>query len=263
MLANVATNPRIALPRLTLLAPLQRSQSGSGAFLGLASDGNQYWVKAPENPQGSRTLIAEVVCYGIANLIGAPVPENALIDIPSNFDWVYAEARHLHGGTAHGSKNIADVIESDDWGTYSSRDDNRRRQALILALWDLCLGVDPQWLHKVTDDYSIWSFDHGFWLAGEVDWTLTSLRQIGMSPWQLDLETDVASATRLHEAATRIEALSLGAIQSITRSVPLEWETTSEEMSELASILFLRVEGVAERLRRAGNQSRHPEGGAP
>lgn len=226
------------------------------------SDGRQYWIKPPGNPQESRTLVAEAFAYGIGRLIGAPVPTNALVKIPATLDWSYADAYRLRGGTAHASLNVENVVVSEDWDTYSAWDDNRRRQAFVFALWDLCLGGDPQWLHQTTDDYSIWSFDHGFWLAGEADWTVDSLRRIGTRPWQFELDPDVASASGLREAADRLDGLSLALIQSVAKSVPLEWETTSRELSELAQILFLRAEGVAERLRTAANQSRHP-GGAP
>ncbi len=244
-------------PRVALVAPLRRGSSGSAAFLGLASDGQQYWVKPPGNPQGARTLVAEAIAYGIGRLIGAPVPADALIHIPATFNWEYADAYRLHGGTGHGSLNVEDVVVAEEWGIYSRLDDNRRRQASILALWDLCMGVDPQWLHQTTEDYSIWSFDHGFWLAGEADWTIDSLKTIGTSPWQFELDLGVASASGLREAADQVDSLSLAAIQAVAGSVPLEWETTSQELSELASILFLRTEGVAERLRAAANQSRH------
>ncbi|PPI53163.1 hypothetical protein C5D35_09520 [Rathayibacter toxicus] len=214
-------------------------------------------MKPPGNPQGSRTLVAEAVAYGLGRLIGAPVPNNVLVEIPPSLRWDYASGEYLNGGVGHGSEHIEDVVVADDWGVYSQRDDNRRRQAFILTLWDLCMGVDPQWLHQVTADYSIWTFDHGFWLAGEVDWSIDSLRKIGTSPWQYDLDPSVASASALREAADRICHLSLATIQEVTGSVPLEWGTTSGEMSELASILFLRAEGVAARLRAAANQSRH------
>lgn len=252
------TLPKFSPPsQVALVAPLRRGTSGSAAFLGLASDGQQYWIKPPSNPQGSRTLVAEAVAYGIGRLIGAPVPANSLIDIPGAFNWEYAEGYRLRGGIGHGSLNVEDVVVAEEWGTYSRLDDNRRRQAHILALWDLCMGDDPQWLHQTTEDYSIWSFDHGFWLAGESDWTIDALKKIATTPWQFELDPGVASASGLREAADRIDGLTLAMIQAVARSVPLEWETTPQELSELASILFLRTEGVAERLRAAANQSRH------
>ncbi|QIM19567.1 hypothetical protein G7066_15080 [Leucobacter coleopterorum] len=246
------------LPCVQLVAPLQRTASGSEAFLGLASDGNQYWVKAPDNPQGSRTLIAEVIAHGIGRMLGAPVPDTALVNIPAKLPWTYKDGRQMREGVAHGSLNIPNVIESDDWGTYSRRDDNRRRQARILALWDLCMGVDPQWLHQTTADYSIWSFDHGFWLAGESDWDLVSLRQIGTSAWLYDVEPGVASASALHETADSLNDLSLESIQAIANDVPLDWNTTVVELEELTILLHARSAAVANRLRATAAQSRYP-----
>lgn len=244
--------------RLRLVAPIRPSASGSAAFLGLASDGRQYWIKAPNNPQGPRTLVAEFVAYGVGALIEAPVCANALMEIPSALDWSFAQGHRLHGGIGHASLNVEDVVVSDTWGTYSRLDNNRNRQALIVAMWDLCMGVDPQWLHQVTNDYSIWSFDHGFWLAGEVDWSIESLRRIGTNPWLYDLDIGIASAAGLRAAAERVEGLSLTSIQSVTSAVPLEWETTQQELWELGNILFVRAEGVAKRLGQAANQSRYP-----
>lgn len=40
------------------------------------------------------------------------------------------------------------------------------------------MGDDPQWLHQTVDDYSIWAFDHGLWLAGESHWSIDALTQI-------------------------------------------------------------------------------------
>lgn len=236
---------------------MRKSNSGSGAFLGVASDGNEYWVKAPNNPQGPRTLVAETVCYGLGRAIGAPVCENALIDIPTGMDWEYARGYRLRGGVGHGSLNVTDAIESDEWATYSARDDNRSRQASLFALWDLCMGADPQWLHKVVEDYTIWSFDHGFWLAGEVDWSIESLRAIGVKGWHYDIDAAVTSARALRGAAERVEALSAASIRAVTDLVPLEWSVTKQELSELADILLRRAAGVADRLRDAADQSRY------
>ena len=93
-------------PQVALVAPLRRGTSGSAAFLGLASDGQQYWVKPPSNPQGSRTLVAEAVAYGIGRLIGAPVPANSLIEIPGAINREYAEGRRLRGGNGNGAPTL-------------------------------------------------------------------------------------------------------------------------------------------------------------
>ncbi|MBF4624941.1 HipA family kinase [Clavibacter sp. VKM Ac-2872] len=249
--------PMAPLLTHSLVAVLRRSESGSKAFLGLASDGRHYWVKPWNNPQGARTLVAELIAYRIGWLIGAPVPEHALLTIPNNFVDSYADGLRLHQGTCHASLNLEDVIESDEWDTYSRLDDNAYRQAFIVGLWDLCLGGDPQWLHQTKEDQSIWTFDHGMWLAGEADWDLPSLRRIGTSEWQHDVDTSVTSDLGLLAAADAIDSLSLEDFQAVVSLVPLEWDTDRSELAELASILFVRSEAVAARLRRAASNHSH------
>lgn len=238
-----------------LISAFQPSGSGAAAFLGLAEDGHQYWVKAPNNPQGARTLITERVVYGIGDLIGAPLPASALITIPPTLRWELRPGLSLRGGIGHGSRDITPVVEVDDWGLHAAQDHNRERQAPIIGLWDLCLGEDPQWLHRLDDDMSISTFDHGLWFGGGADWTLSDLRAVGTRPWD-DLDSGVASAQALLETADRIDALTLEDIRSVTETVPVEWDTTQGELSELASILFVRAEGVADRLRSAAAHSR-------
>lgn len=240
---------------MTLVAPVRRTDSGSGAFLGLASDGHQYWVKAPNNPQGIRTLAAEVIVHGVGSLLGAPVCQTALIDIPEGMNWRFTPQHRLRGGIGHASRNVENAVVSDEWEAYSSLDHNRERQASLFALWDLCMGGDPQWLHQVTKDYSIWTFDHGFWLGGDGDWSLESLRRVGSKPWQYDLDPGVTSARALHSAADAIRALPRESIRDVTRFVPIEWGIPQEDLDELADILFVRAEGVAERLNAAAENT--------
>lgn len=248
---------RSAELRVSLVAPLQASRSGSAAFLGLASDERQYWVKVPNNPQGARGLITERIVYGLGELLGAPTPERALVTIPSGMRWEFSPGLRLRPGLAHGSLNIEPVVEHDEWGTFGGLDHNRERTAAILALWDLCLGEDPQWLHHVSEDMSVYTFDHGLWFGGGADWTLDDLRSVGVRPWNFDLDAGIASAAQLRSTADRLEELTLQDFLAVTNSVPLEWDTSAAEMSALASILYVRVEGVVDRLRDAANHSRH------
>lgn len=239
------------LARVRLVAPLATTESGSGTFLGLASDGRQYWVKSPENPQGNRTLATEVVVQGVGALLGAPVVETVLVDIPAGMSWAYTKQDRLHGGVGHGSLNVGSSVQTDEWDVYPARDHNRQRQARLLALWDLCMGGDPQWLHSVLDDYSIWSFDHGFWLGGEGDWDEASLKRSVSSRWDHDLEPGLASATALRAVAAEIEGLDRAALTDVVSRVPIEWGISQREREVLVDVLYLRAEGVAERLSAA------------
>lgn len=247
------------LPRISLVAAYRKSESGSGAFLGLGDDGREYWVKAPNNPQGNYTLAAEVVVHGLGRLLGAPMPETALLQIPDSMRFEYAPARRLKGGVGHGSQNIQPAIVADEWETYIALDGNRERQAVIFGLWDLCMGGDPQWIHNPAEDYSIWTFDHGFWLGGESsdDWSADSLRSIGTTPWQYDLDPGGLSASALVRTADKIASLTADQVQSIISDVPLEWAIRHEDLDALCDLLIKRAAGVSGRLIRAASESRH------
>lgn len=240
---------------MSLIAPIRTTESGSGTFLGLASDGNEYWIKAPNNPQGVRTLAAEVVVHGIGNLLGAPVCETALIDIPATMNWLFTPQHRLNGGIGHASLNLRNALVSEEWTTYSALDHNRERQAILLGLWDLCMGGDPQWLHDVAAEYSIWSFDHGFWLGGDGDCSAHSLQQLGSTPWQYDLELGIASARALRIASVAVGSIDRMALHAVTDQVPVEWGIPRSELAALADILFVRAEGVAQRLAEAADVS--------
>lgn len=243
--------------QVTLTAPIRTGSSGSAAFLGLADDGQQYWIKPANNPQGARSLIPERIVTRIGQKIGAPVRPIALVAIPADLRFTYLPGYSLRPGLAHGSLNLDQTMLVDDWRGKAGRDGNRRRAAYISGLWDLCLGTDEQWLSHFDEDAAIWSFDHGFWLGGEVDLSVEALRRIGQAPWENDC-LDTASQDALRTVATAIENLRLEDFQEAAASVPLEWGTSETELSAVADLLHARRPGVASRLRTAADSSIYP-----
>ncbi len=106
-------------------------------------------------------------------------------------------------------------------------------------------------------DYTL-NCEEPFWLAGESDWDINSLRTIGTSSWQREIELAYASRGALNEAASRVDSLTFESLRTITGFVPLDWDTTSAELEDLAELLYARVAGVADRLRQAALHTRYP-----
>ncbi|QOD92987.1 hypothetical protein [Chryseoglobus sp. 28M-23] len=231
--------------------------NSAAAFLGLASDGERYWVKAQNNPQGARSLVPERIVTRIGLAMGAPVRPIAIIEIPAGLDHVYAPGFRLRPGYAHGSLDVGQSKVVDDWAGISGRDGNRQRIAFLAALWDLCLGNDPQWLAEFEADAAVWSYDHGFWFAGEVDWNLESMRRVGLRPWVAP-SIEMASSEALRTAASAVEALTFSQLEAIALDVPPAWGASEDELTAVASILLERAPGVAERLRDVAERSRFP-----
>lgn len=243
-------------------APRERARSsGAGAFLALASDGNQYWVKVPGNPQGNQVLVNEVIVGELGLMLGAPVRPRVLIAIPPEVtQWeefpVRASGNTLLG---HASLHVGSAVDDDDL-RYTKRDDNARRQAAIIGLWDLCIGEDPQWLYETAAAYSMWSYDHGLWFTtGEGDWdsgVLEGLVDLDGTPRQIPGGLD---RERLLQMADAIESLTPEALLYVVSAVPVEWGTSDRDLAAMAWFLYRRRGGVAARLRiRAGEISTGP-----
>ncbi|HEU0206966.1 MAG TPA: HipA family kinase [Pseudolysinimonas sp.] len=241
---SAAPRPSVTL---SLVTPLQLSPGGSGAFLGLASDGLEYWIKPAQNPQGIKTLGAEVIVAAIGQSLGAPVRPVSLISVPESLQtWPYRDHYVLNDLPAHASLDLGKAFVALDW-EHTEDDHNSVRQALLYVLWDLCLGGDPQWLHDVDRDLSIWSFDHGFWLGGDGDWDAATLIPIGDRAWQYDLDLADMSSTGLRDASAAVRSLTDSQILTAISGVPLEWGIPIGDLGAVGWLLSERREAVAGR----------------
>lgn len=239
------TSASRSLATVTLSTPLTSSQGGSGAFLAIAEDGNKYWVKPANNPQGIKTLAAEVVIAGVGEALGAPVRPISLISIPPELQsWKYKNHLSLSSDIAHGSLDLGKSLVSIGWD-HTAEDHNSHRQAFIYVLWDLCMGGDPQWLHDITDEYSIWSFDHGFWFGGDGEWDSASLLLMADRSWQYDLDLENMSADGLRAAALAVRSLSDDEILASLSDVPIDWSISLDDLATLGGVLSHRREQVA------------------
>ncbi|KJL49367.1 hypothetical protein RS84_00075 [Microbacterium hydrocarbonoxydans] len=240
-------------PTMTLRAPLRRARSsGAGAFLGLGSDGNQYWFKVPGNPQGDRVLVNEVIVEEVGRLIGAPVCRRALALVPpSSSRWTDFPVRPSeHPLVAHASLHVPGAVD-DDALAYTRRDDNARRQASLLALWDLCVGDDEQWLYDASNSSSIWSYDHGLWFTtGEGDWDTSVLERLADLDGAFRNPPAGLSKEALLQVADRLESLTPDSYVRAMSAVPLEWGASDHDLESMAWFLYYRAPAVAARTRR-------------
>lgn len=85
--------------------------------------------------------------------------------------------------------------------------------------------------------------------------SIAGLRRVGIRPWLYDLDISTVSANGLRVGADRVHALSAPAIRAVAASVPLGWGVEREELSTIADLLFVRTEGVEQRLRAAADDN--------
>ena len=148
---------------LVVEMPLQPSAAGgSGTFLAQLSDRRRWWVKPQNNFQGPKVIVTEHIVARAGALIGAPVCEVAIAQIPDEIvGWEFRAGAGLQAGFAHASLAVDDAHEARTLD-HRERDDNRRRQAGIFALYDWCWGGDDQWLYSESADRAVFSHDHGW-----------------------------------------------------------------------------------------------------
>lgn len=223
--------------------------TGTKPTLFLASDGKHYWTKVPGNPHGFDSLMVEVLVGEIGRLIDAPVIPTTLLTIPKEFEGrEYAKGHSYRAGTAHASLLLKNADEADDI-LYTSCDDNVRRQARLIALWDLCLGEDPQWLYETDADNSIWSFDHGVWLGGYGRFDPALLeKQINASFPRPDVVAGIDTG-ELESVACTLEELEADQILHAVSRVPADWLVDEHALESIAWFLYCRKSVVAKRLR--------------
>lgn len=240
-----------------IFAIAQVASTGSLPFLGLAVNGDRYWVKCLGNPHGVDSLVAEHVVEALARKLDSPMRPSVLVGVPEH---LMHDPRLVgsgnRAGIAHGSllldscdvKNVLDSV---------NRDGNSVRQPRFIALWELCYGEDEQWLYDRENEEQVWSFDHGYWITGGEPEPLTPLDlEVTLTKWK-PWEGSVRGMDPVAflEVAARIEALTVADFIDVVASVPVAWGVSDDLLESLAWWLHGRRMHVVGRMRAFANQA--------
>lgn len=229
------------------------SQSWAHPIRVLADDGQSYFIKTlggcPEFAQGS--VAVEYVIAQVGRLIGAPVCGSSLIRIPEALDdWPLPSGGKLTAGLAHASAALEHAVESRPALTGRARNDNRRRHVGLYALYDRCFGDDPQWLHDLDNDHSIYSHDHGLYLPPH-DGTIRRqyLVDCANEPNPLTDPPAGLAPQAIVDVSQALETISRDALVNIVCGVPASWPVSDDDLEALGWFLEHRAPAVASRLR--------------
>jgi hypothetical protein len=235
---------------LVVELPLAPSPAGgSGTFLAEASDRRRWWVKPQNNLQGERVIVTEYVVASAGRLIGAPVCEVAIVEIPVEIaGWEFRPGAHLQPGLAHASLAVEDAQEARAL-EYRDRDDNRRRHAGVFALYDWCWGGDDQWLYCETDDRKLYSHDHGWYLPENgPDWSEASLLARVDEPHPAAHPSTDLDPAELAALAARLRGPLRQPLVDLLVTVPASWPVSDADLEALGFFLERRAPAVAARL---------------
>jgi hypothetical protein len=231
------------------------SNSWAGPFRGLASDNQEYFIKSLQTcpPGHGSSLAVELIVSKLGQLIDAPTCTTTLIRIPEAFDgFEVSEGVHLKPGWAHGSLVIQRAREIRPELRLRNRDDNRARHAGAYALYDWCFGDDPQWLHDMSADMQLFSYDHGLYFpsdTGPKSWTREMLLYHSDDPRLLPDSPVDLSKEACESYANALDAVTRDSIANVLQSVPLSWPVSDEDLNALGWFLEHRAPRVATRIR--------------
>lgn len=265
---------------LTVDTVVEVVSSWASPVLVRTKDGGEWWVKDPKtslsaHPNEYRKALAnEYVVAKLGQLIGSPIWESALIEIPPDIripaqprsrrvgeflvpgiGWA---SRHQVGRTVHANLR------------YRDKADNMRRYVGLLALFDWCTGSNPGYLYG-AERFEIYSRSCGAFFGGPW-WTAESLQTVreGFLPPFYYGDWNGANRKQLQELLSRDRRYSLdsdeietvaGKLEKVTETdisqiidgIPLHWGIDDDEREVLGVLLSDRRIRVADRLRQLGD----------
>ncbi len=247
-----AVTSRSDLVPLSLTVCLQPSPGGgSGSFLGRASDGLNYFVKAPNQAQGGKVLVTEFLVARLGAMIGAPICRGAVIEVPTALaGYQFQPNRELKAGIGHATALVPDAHEIRGAPQRRSDDDNRRRSVGLFALYDWCWGGDEQYLHETSNEWRIYSHDHGWYFPPTgADWNEVELAAGVDVAHPLPGDIGGLDRSEIDEVAERLETINRESLATMLNEVPLAWHVSNSELETLGWFVGCRAAAVAARLR--------------
>jgi len=266
-LASAANSPIHAVQHV------RRMRGGAQAHLMRASDGSYYVVKFQNNPQHVRVLANELFATRIAQKLGIPVPEPALIEVSS---WLIEHTAELRcvlagqsipfaSGLCFGSRfitepeklgNVCDYLPEGELAKIANGTDFPR--VLVLDKWlanadgRQCVFYRPSRCRK----YRAAFIDHGYCLnAGE--WTFPDSPLRGVYA-RNEVYATVTGWHSFEPALSRAESMSLADLQQCASGIPQEWYGNPAELTAIIQSVYSRRTVLRDLILAFRNSTRAP-----
>lgn len=215
---------------------VRKYRGGSQSHLLKCSDGKYYVVKFPNNPQGRRTLVNEMICGFLAAQLALPIPASVVVhvgrDLIRRSEQMFIELPDgralLQAGACFGSEHAGPNL---DW--YDSWPERRLEQISNLADFAGILVFDIWTSNKDfrqvrffrRDDRSpvrVIMFDNGFCFRA-TEWAFKDQPRLAMYPLTYVYKT-ISGINSFEPWLTRLETkINRETIAQALERVPAEW----------------------------------------
>lgn len=220
----------------------RRFPTASGAVEVACSDGERYVLKGIRNDaQVGQMVFNDQVAARLGALIGAPVPEVTVVELPQDLIDLNPGMSHLVAGLAHASGCIPDVSDRIDNIDHTNESENRSRFAALAVFFGWLSAGDRQFLYRLSTPRLVYSVDHGHFFAGGPAWTAPSLQSAPPAAVAADL---VSACHLTHDelvpAIAALAAITAGQVGEVLSNPPIAWGVDNSSRSALAAYLWKR-----------------------
>lgn len=235
--AAVSSKPKTAEhPKATTF---RESYGGASAARRVTcDDGADYVLK--NRAADVHGAVADHIAGRLANLLGSPVPETVLVDVPQELIDNEPQMSGFQAGLAHGSKYIKDCGPRGEATKTLSLDMNKKRAADLAVFYGFGIGDDFQLFYE-NQTSRVWSFDHGRFFPGSSGWSAASLANAAEGqPHQKIMNDAGITNESLQSALADVGKLSHMQIAEVVAAVPADWPTTQDDRLAMAKFLSRR-----------------------
>lgn len=204
-------------------------------------NGETYVIKGT---QSGRSAFNDNVVGRIANRLGMPVPNVALVHLPIELIDIDPEnLGHFLPGIAHASSFIENCTEG--WFIHLDLPENRMRFALLSFLYGWMAAAEKQFFYKIDNPKIVYSFDHDAFFPNGPAWNAETLAKSLETYPECD-DTIYTQATVTNEeylqTLERLRHLERPMIQEAIEAVPLALgQVDLEERVLLCEFLWNRA----------------------
>jgi len=184
-------------------------------------------------------MIADHVVGRIGQLLGAPVPEVAFVDVPAALVAAQPEIAAFLPGVGHGSKYVPNTTEREQI-SHVNEPVNRDRFARLAVLFGWAHGADHQFIYEKVAPPRVYSHDHGHFFPGGPGWTGASLAQHNANVDNSIVNGCNLTPAEIAHAIARLNQVDPADLEGVVAGVPGEWDITPDERTAMVGFLTMR-----------------------
>jgi hypothetical protein len=185
-------------------------------------------------------MVNEHIVARLGELMHAPVPRAAPIDVPAELVAAEPKMAQIIPGVAHGLQFVENVTERMAVD-HSGVAENRPRFARLAILYGWVGAADQQFVYEKAAPFLVYSVDHGNFFPSGMNWTQASLQQAPMAQPDAAITTPCnLNDQEINGGIQELSSIDDTALACAVALPPDPWGLSMEERLALLEFLIRR-----------------------